>query len=125
MDEFERLHADRSNNCCTTMEAEGEGWEPKVDLSPPPAFPHPQPPLPPPTPTHTHNLLLTVPMRYFYCGSFLLYILSCPANKRFGFNDYVRLRYLLNYVQMTEFVCCFARFGFYLFSLPLGVRDWL
>ena len=30
MDELEDLHSDRTNVCFTTMEAEGEGWDPVI-----------------------------------------------------------------------------------------------
>ena len=42
MGELEDLHTDRTNICFTTIEAEGEGWDP-----------HPPPTSPPPTHTNT------------------------------------------------------------------------
>ena len=73
MHELEDLHADRTNTCFTTMEAEVEGRDPqKLAYAP-------------------SCLLLTIPRRLFYCGIFI----ECSVVfhlQMFSYNNYVSLR---------------------------------
>ena len=76
-----------------TMEAEGEGRDPKLACPPlPPYRPYPPPPhthsLSPPSPLSpppNSNSLLAVPKRYFHCGTFCLLLCSVSLSNVFFF----------------------------------------
>ena len=78
MDELRRpKHGPNTDMYFTTMEAEGEGWDP-VKLF---WFP-------------SSNSLLTVPMRYFDCGTFVLFVMYCLLSIMFSFNNEVSWLYI-------------------------------